>query len=225
MKIVLFLVSLFNILSLSNTYQTKEQQFKSIINDSYEEYVINNYNSAVGDLIIAVGKTDEELSFSIYFKNISFPKYQVKVVAVKSSPKEYILSEFEDYQIYYNINVEKNTKYFVELIDEDTKQVYNKYYVVGNTNLSEFDTTLIINGKGTNNFPYETKLSTKLSFFQIIGIIIGIVILIEIILGFIIYLRRKNKKKKEQNHTYTPKQNEIIYEYNDYVVKDNEDEN
>ena len=103
MNIFLFLVSLFNIFTLSNTYQTKHQEFETIINNSYEEYVVIDHSSAVGDLVIAVGGVDDELSFSIYFKNISYPKYQVQVVAVKSSPKEYILSEFEDYQIFYNI--------------------------------------------------------------------------------------------------------------------------
>lgn len=225
MKIFLFLVSLFNLFTLSNTYQTKLQEFESIINNSYEEYVVIDHSSAVGDLYIAVGGVDDELSFSIYFKNISYPKYQVQVVAVKSSPKEYILSEFEDYQIFYNISVKKNTKYYVELINEETKQVYNRYYVVGKTNLLEFDSSLIINGKGTNNFPYETKLSTKLSFFQVMGIIIGVIILIEIILSFFIYLRRKNKKKKQDTHTYIPKQDEEIFDYSDYVVKDNQDEN
>ena len=224
MKLLLLVISLFNILTLSNTYKTKEEEFECIIHDAYEEYVYLENKITVGDLIVVVGRVDENISFSIYFKNISYPKYQVKVIKENSSVKEYVLSNYDDYQIYYNIEVKKNTKYYVELINEESKIVYNRYEVISNKSMDQFDQSLIIKGEGTNNFPYKTKLSTKLSFFQKVGIIIGIIIIVEIIIVSIVLIKKKKKKNQQFNHYNDQILDENIFDNNDYEIKDRDNE-
>lgn len=222
MKLLMFIVTLFSSVTLSNNYLTKEQEFIKNCNDAYKEYIVLDYELAVGDLIIVCGEVDGDTSFSVYFKNGGYPKYQVKIITSKSSVKEYVLSDYEDYQIYYNINVKSNTKYYLELINQDTNLVYNRYLVFDSSKMDRFDQSLIIQGNNHNNFPYETKLSTKLTFFQKVGLIIGIIVIVEI--AFITFVFLKKKKKKNKQIKDEQRKHNIVYESHDYIVEDNEDE-
>ena len=197
MKLLIFVISLFNIVTLSNNYQTKEQEFQSTIHQAYDKYVYEEYNISVGDLNIVIGSIDDDMSFSIYFNSIDYPKYQLKVIVVKSDAKEYVLSNQSEFEIYYNIEVKKNTKYYLEIFNNDSNTIYNRYEIANGNEMSQFDESKVLIGNGTHNFPYETKLKTKLSLFKIIAIIIGLVIIIEVIAMFIIMSIKKKKKKNK----------------------------
>lgn len=195
MKLLITLISFFTVINLNtnSTYKTKEQEFIETIHSSYDEYVYYDLDNSVGDLILIVGKVNGKLSCSIYYKNNLSEKYNVNIIDDKKD-KEYTLSEYEQYQIYYNIELKEGRKYYINIVGEKSKLSYTKYLIVDESN--DFNELELVKGEGNASFPYNTKLKNKLSTFTIY-ILVGIGFVIFEIIVFIII--KKLKKKNNQN--------------------------
>ena len=102
MKIITLLLTFLNILmvNLNGNYQTKEETFLNNIKDAYEKYTITDCSTVVGTMYVVVGKVSGETSLSIFFNNEVSKAYTVRI---KRNDKSFVISNYDDYQIYYDI--------------------------------------------------------------------------------------------------------------------------
>lgn len=214
MKILLFILSLVSFFNLSsNNYKTNEEKFLDNIHSAYDTYYVHNLDNACGDLILVIGNIDNLSSFSLYFKNKVSNSYNVEIYDIKKD-KSYVLSNYEDFQIYYNIPIANDKDYNIE-IKSQNNQVYMKYKVSLDTSNYNMNDISLVNGLSNNDFPYTTKLQNKMSSTTLY-LIVGIIFIIVEIVIFIL-VRRKNRKMKENTSVDN---NNNKYQTLNYVVID-----
>lgn len=176
-KQLILLITLM-VVPLSN--YSKENTFLNNVKNAYSKYQIIDCSSSAGIFYVVVGEVNNKTSFSIYFENEMANTYNV-VIYEDDTP--YILSNYDDFQIYYNIKVNENKKYFVSLVSKEVDTPYYSYSL-------KFEYNEI--GDGRNNFPYNTKLKNEISKFKIILISLIIIVLVELLV--LIYFTKKKKK-------------------------------
>lgn len=203
MKIITLLLTFLNILTLNGNYQTKEEIFLTNIKDAYEKYTINDCTTVVGKMYVVVGNVNGEKSLSLFFNNEVSNAYTVRI---KKNDKLYVLSNYDDYQIYYNIKAKDTDTFVIELITKNGSTPYYAYQV----DLTKYDTT----GNGLNNFPYHTKLKNKASIVVVCLFFSIPLVLIEALI-LIIVLRKKNKNKISNSD------NQTVYNNIAYTIEDN----
>lgn len=206
MKIITLLLTFLNILTinLNGNYQTKEETFLTNIKDAYEKYTITDCSTLVGTMYVVVGNISGETSLSIFFNNEVSKAYTVRI---KRNDKSFVISNYDDYQIYYDIKTKDTDTFVVELITKNGSTPYYVYQV----DLSKNADT---NGNGLNTFPYHTKLKNKASI-TLICLFVSVPLVIIETLILVIVLRKKNKNKIS-NST-----NQTIYNNIAYTIEDN----
>ena len=211
MKILLFIITLLTSINLSNdSYLTKEQEFLNNVHNAYSSYYIEELDNATGDLILVVGKVDEKYSFSIFYKSNISNSYNVDIYDLNKD-KVYTLSDYEDYQIYYNIQIKNGKSYKLLLKSIKTEKSYMEYDI--NINEEKF-----VNGLGQNNFPYNTKLKNRMSNFAIYLICIILFIIVEVFVYLMIRRRKASiKGSNSYNNNYT---NNKYQNLNYFVIED-----
>ena len=204
MKIITLLLTFLNILTinLNGNYQTKEETFLTNIKDAYEKYTITDCTTVVGTMYVVVGNISGETSLSIFFNNEVSKAYTVRI---KRNDKSFVISNYDDYQIYYDIKTKATDTFVIELI---TKNGSTPYYVYQVDLTKATDT----NGNGLNNFPYHTKLKNKASIVLICLFISVPLVLIEALI-LVIVLKKKNKISNSGNQT--------VYNNIAYTIEDN----
>ena len=208
MKILLFIITLLTSINLSNdSYLTKEQEFLNNVHNAYSSYYIEELDNATGDLILVVGKVDEKYSFSIFYKSNISNSYNVDIYDLNKD-KVYTLSDYEDYQIYYNIQIKNGKSYKLLLKSIKTEKSYMEYNI-------KIDEEKFGNGLGQNNFPYNTKLKNRMSNFTIYLICIILFIIVEV---FVYLMIRKRKASIKGSNNYTNNN----YQTLNYVVIEDE---
>lgn len=217
MKILILILTIFTGINLSNNnYVTKKEEFVNIISDAYEEYYLDNLETVAGDLVLVIGKINNNFSFSLYFNQSVSKTYNIDIYD-QNKDILYKLQEYEDYQIYYNISLNDDSNYIIKLnsINNSTFMEYNimSYY-------NDFDNLNIIKGnnKGVSSFPYNTKLKNKTSCtnsFSIFGLIF---IIIEVVFLLVIF-RRRNKNNRNRQESYEQNRN---YQTLNYTILDSE---
>ena len=209
MKILVLLLTFINLstFNLGTTYKTKEEIFLKTINEAYDTYTINDVSTIVGVMYVVVGKVSGDVSFSVFFNNEKSSEYNVNI---KKNDSNYVLSKYDDYQVYYDIKTDNTSIYVVELKPKDSSVPFYSYAI----NLSDNDK---ITGEGRANFPYHTKLRNRMSSFGLL-LIIGIPVILLEGLVIILVLTKKQKKQKQNIN------NSSIYSNIAYTVEDNNEE-
>lgn len=212
MKILLFIITLLTSINLSNdSYLTKEQEFLNNVHNAYSSYYIEELDNATGDLILVVGKVDEKYSFSIFYKSNISNSYNVDIYDLNKD-KVYTLSDYEDYQIYYNIQIKNGKSYKLLLKSIKTEKSYMEYDI-------KIDEEKFVNGLDQNNFPYNTKLKNRMSNFTIYLICIIIFIIVEV---FVYLMIRKRKASIKGSNNYNNNYTNNNYQTLNYVVIEDE---
>lgn len=206
MKIITLLLTFLNILTinLNGNYQTKEETFLTNIKDAYEKYTITDCTTVVGTMYVVVGNVNDNTSLSIFFNNEVSKAYTVRI---KRNDKSFVISNYDDYQIYYDIKTKDTDTFVIELITKNGSTPYYVYQV----DLTKYTDT---NGNGQNNFPYHTKLKNKVSITVICLFFSVPLVLIEALI-LVIVLRKKNKNKISSST------NQTIYNNIAYTIEDN----
>lgn len=175
----LFLLITLLVLPLSN--YSKEDTFLNNVKNAYSKYQIIDCSNSAGIFYVVVGEVNNKTSFSIYFENEMANTYNV-VIYEDDTP--YTLSNYDDFQIYYNIKINENKNYTISLVSKEVSSPYYSYSLKFEYN--EF-------GNGSNHFPYNTKLKNEISKFNIILISLIIVILVELLI-LICFIKKKKKQ-------------------------------
>lgn len=219
MKWMIAIFALFSIfeLSVKDTYLTKQQQFKQNVEKAYDKYLSQEYTTEAGELIVVMGIVEEQLSFSVYFMNERSSFYQVKIIEKNKKEKGYILSNYEDYQIFYHMIPKSNSEYSIQLIGQNKKDPYCEFSICQTATVEEFLQKDYKLGEGTHIFPYQTKLKNHLTSRQTIALAGCCIIGMEgIAIAVIFGIKRKKRLKKIET---SPK---VIYNNIEYKVEDDE---
>ena len=218
MKIILLFLTLFTAINLSdNNYLTKKEEFINTVSNAYETYYIENLDNATGELSLVIGSINGVYSFSVFYHSKVSKSYNIDIYD-NNKDKLFVLSDYEDYQIYYNIPINNDSSYNLE-INSNTNNTYMSY-LISNIH-QEYNNKELINGTGNNLFPYNTVLKNQMSDTWLYIILVVIFIIIEIII-FIIIKKGKNKNQNINVNVNNSYNNVNNHRTLNYVILDDE---